>query len=73
MKHFAMCEKCASRQTKPDPASAVKGVVPQVLVGCADMTPEEWEAGWRPNEDGAWRQRSCPIMRIMRVENEEPA
>jgi len=56
-----LCYKCSSKIAVPSPKDKVGGVVPFILVGCTELTKEEWEAGNRESNDGIYYQHNCPL------------
>ena len=64
------CGKCHLAQFGHWVPKAI-GVHEQAIQGCRKLTKEQWDEGWRDDEDGrGFFQRNCPLLGIVRVSDE---
>lgn len=71
-KHFAFCGRCHNLTGQTRPISRPGGVTGTEITieGCKKMSKEKWDEGWRHDDDGHLHQHNCPLMLLLRVEDE---
>jgi len=66
MKNIPFCAKCYSSETASNSNGSFR------LVGCKELTKQEWEEGWKSDAGEAMPyQHNCPLMQDIEDKEEQ--